>query len=617
MSGRLTAFLGLVFVSSSVRGIYLPGANPREYKENDFVELKVNKLTSAKTQLPYDYYYAVPFCKPKAVIDSTRSLGEILKGDRIESSDFEIFFLKNTSTCQKLCTSPMSTEQREQLIEMIAESYMVNWMVDGLSAATKFVSKKQANKVVYSDGFPLGAVDQGKVVLHNHADILLQFHSDEARYEGYRIVGFEVLPRSMNHKASKALDLCATAEVFNLEDNPTEVTFTYTVKWKSSPIRWTHRWDLYRGQAVQGQVHWFAISNSLLMVLLLSAMVAMILLRVLYRDITNYNENSVEDAAEETGWKLVCGDVFRTPPYFELLLVSVGSGVQILGMSVVTLVLAMIGLMSPQYRGSLLQSLLLLFCFMGSLAGYVTGRFTKLLNAGARTKVSWLTATFYPGMFFAIFFILNLMIWGEHSSGAVPFETLFCLLILWFGISVPLVLLGFRKGFYAPVIELPVKISAIPRAIPEQTLMSHPVVMCFAGGLLAFSAIFTELFFIMSSIWQHHFYYLFGFLAVVLCVLVIMCSEVSIALTYFQLCAADHRWWWQSFGAAGSSGVYMFLYSVMYYFTRLDITMMVSTILYFSYMTIASVMFCLLTGAVGVLASFYFVKTIYSSVKID
>ena len=35
------------------------------------------------------------------------------------------------------------------------------------------------------------------------------------------------------------------------------------------------------------------------------------------------------------------------------------------------------------------------------------------------------------GLFFGIFFLLNLCIWGEKSSGAVPFTTLFAILVLW------------------------------------------------------------------------------------------------------------------------------------------------------------------------------------------
>lgn len=54
------------------------------------------------------------------------------------------------------------------------------------------------------------------------------------------------------------------------------------------------------------QIHWFSIINSVMIVLFLTGMVAMIMMRVLRRDINQYNQlESSEDAQEETGWKLV------------------------------------------------------------------------------------------------------------------------------------------------------------------------------------------------------------------------------------------------------------------------------------------------------------------------
>merc|ERR1719424_1114718 len=98
----------------------------------------------------------------------------------------------------------------------------------------------------------------------------------------------------------------------------------------------------------------------------LSGMVAMILLRTLHRDITKYNElATAEEKQEDTGWKLVHGDVFRRPPYSTLLSVSVGSGLQIFGMCVVTLIFALLGFLSPAHRGGLLQCMTLLFTLMG------------------------------------------------------------------------------------------------------------------------------------------------------------------------------------------------------------------------------------------------------------
>lgn len=68
--------------------------------------------------------------------------------------------------------------------------------------------------------------------------------------------------------------------------------------------------------------------------------VTMILIRTLRRDIARYNEGdpeTLDDVMEETGWKLVHGDVFRLPRYPRLFVAIVGSGVQILCMTLITL----------------------------------------------------------------------------------------------------------------------------------------------------------------------------------------------------------------------------------------------------------------------------------------
>ena len=112
-----------------------------------------------------------------------------------------------------------------------------------------------------------------------------------------------------------------------------------------------------------------------------------------------------------------------------------------------------------------------------------------------------------------------------------------------------------------------------------------------------FGAVITELFFIMSSTWNHEFYYLFGFLSLVLLIVLITCAEISIALTYCQLTSEDYRWWWTSFSASGSSGLYVFLYSIMYFNSRFQIRHWVSVLMYFGYMFIMSCIFGLMSGA--------------------
>jgi len=88
-------------------------------------------------------------------------------------------------------------------------------------------------------------------------------------------------------------------------------------------------------------------------------------------------------------------------------------------------------------------------------------------------------------------------------------------------------------------------------------------------------------------------------------------------LCYFQLCSEDYLWWWRPYLTSGSSALYLFLYATFYFFTRLEITKLVSAIFYFGYMLIASYAFFVLTGTIGFFACFLFTRLIYSSVKID
>jgi len=599
---------------------YLPGVAPIEYHQGSHVELKVNKLTSVKTQLPYRFYF-LPYCEPSSIHVAAENLGEILLGDSIENSVYDIKMNVNAS-CSYMCKRDLSSEDKQRLKRMIDDEYQVNWLVDNLPAAMRYY-RRGDDSYSYMNGFPVGMKQNGKYYLHNHVRIGLQYHYDPNEFEGFRIVGFEVYPQSIRQTTKEGSSgteaACHDAEDFTPQLDVSvadSVIYSYDVTWTPSPVTWATRWDTYL-KMHEGQIHWFSIVNSLMIVIFLSGMVAMILLRTLHRDIAKYNDMTADDTAEETGWKLVHGDVFRKPPHSKMLAVSVGSGIQLLVCTAVTLIFSAFGFLSPVHRGSILQGMLLLFTFAGILAGYTSARFYKTWKGEDWKRTTLWTAFLYPGTVFVIFFCLDLFVWGTESSGAVPFTTMFALLVLWFGISVPLVFLGAFFGYKKAPISLPVRTNQIPRQIPEQPWYISALFTSMVGGILPFGAVFTELFFIMSSIWQHQFYYLFGFLMLVIAILIVTCAEISIALTYFQLTSEDYNWWWRSFFASASSAIYVFLYSCLYYYTRMQITFYVGAMLYFGYMFIMSYTFALITGSIGFVSTFIFVRAIYGSIKID
>jgi len=155
---------------------YLPGVAPHDYTLGEEVVLKVNKLTSVRTQLPYDFYDGLPFCKPAKIIDKKENLGEILSGDRISNSLYKINFLQPVA-CQTLgadgedvapwskddkppysCTHTYSAKDVARFVSFVKNEYRVHWVLDNMPAARLRGISTTTKLPDYEIGFPLVCV---------------------------------------------------------------------------------------------------------------------------------------------------------------------------------------------------------------------------------------------------------------------------------------------------------------------------------------------------------------------------------------------------------------------------------------------------------------------------
>ncbi|KAF0716280.1 Aste57867_2923 [Aphanomyces stellatus] len=634
-TASLVAWTAALFDVASA--FYLPGVQMITYKGGDDVPLFVNSLSSPETLLPIEYYN-LPFCTPKKLEYKSENLGEYLTANRIENSPYDLKFLEKKD-CAILCQATYNQRVVHKFATMVQEKYRVNWIIDNMPVSVKNDDGDQFL------GFPLGTYNKEvdkTPRLNNHVKILVSYNNMDdfatpTADEGH-IVDFVVIPQSYHYstknilKDENRMNYCEPSEIHQLNelylietpDKDLDVWWTYSVEWvEDNERKWRTRWDVYfEVGSGSDEVHWFSIINALLIVLFLSGMVGMILMRSLHRDISRYNRVPTEEERmeerEESGWKLVHADVFRPPTTHPMLFcVMIGTGFQLLGMSIITLLFAAIGFLAPSNRGKLMIALLVCFVLMGMVAGYSSSRMYKLFKGKRWQMNTILTSTLFPGLMFATFFLLNLFVWGAGSDAAVPFGSMVLLVVMWFGVSVPLVFLGAFYGFRQPSMEFPVATSNIPRPIPLQPWYMTNVMTAAVGGILPFGAIFVELFFVLTSIWTDRYYYVYGFLLLSFLILIGTCMEITIVLTYFQLCGEDYNWWWRSFIVSGACGGYVLLYSTYYYWTRLDVENFIGSMLYFGYMSIASGALSLLCGTVGVMASLWFTKKIYASIKVD
>lgn len=123
-------------------------------------------------------------------------------------------------------------------------------------------------------------MEDGKVYLFTH----LHF---ELGYNDGRIVSADLTTQD-----ETKLDITDSSKSVS-------VKFTYSVQWFSSDIEWKHRFNKYSKFLPESfEIHWLSIINSFVLVLLLTAFLTIIMMRVLRNDLSRYM-NVDEDAIEE------------------------------------------------------------------------------------------------------------------------------------------------------------------------------------------------------------------------------------------------------------------------------------------------------------------------------
>ena len=243
---------------------YLPGISPQTYQQHDPVKLFVTKLTSTKTQAPYDYY-SLPYCKPASLDLQKENLGQVISGDRIEASTYKLE-TKVPKACEVACVVKLNKAGSTSFIRAIDEEYRVHWVVDNLPVG--MFNTNADRETVFSRGFPVGfhtgpAKKQFKHYIYNHVRIIIQYHDDKGDSEDVttKIVGFRVEPMSIKHtwEGDDFKEGTTVLKTCNSQTPPTNdpknymsvdkigdtVVFSYDVFWEKSDTEWTSRWDAY------------------------------------------------------------------------------------------------------------------------------------------------------------------------------------------------------------------------------------------------------------------------------------------------------------------------------------------------------------------------------------
>ncbi|KAJ6960753.1 endomembrane protein 70 [Populus alba x Populus x berolinensis] len=551
----LVSFVLILCSVSHVRS----DASDHRYKVGDDVPLYVNKVGPFHNPSETYRYFDLPFCSSGPTKDKKEALGEVLNGDRLVTAPYKLEFL-NDKDSEVACKNTLTKEQVAQFREAVSKDYYFQMYYDDLPIW----------------GF-LGKVDKER-------------KNDPSEYKYYL---FKHLHFTIFYNKDRVIEISAQSDLNNVvdltEDKEVNVEFMYSVKWKETDITFEKRMDKYSQSSSLPhhlEIHWFSIINSCVTVLLLTGFLATILMRVLKNDFVKYahDEESAEDQ-EETGWKYIHGDVFRYPKYKSLLAAAVGSGTQLFTLTIFIFVLALVGVFYPYNRGALFTALVVIYALTAGIAGYTAASFFCQLEGTNWVRNLLLTGALFCGPLFLTFCFLNTVAITYSATAALPFGTIVVIFLIWALVTTPLLVLGGIAGKNSKAeFQAPVRTTKYPREIPQLPWYRKTVPQMAMAGFLPFSAIYIELYYIFASVWGHRIYTIYSILFIVFIILLIVTAFITVALTYFQLAAEDHEWWWRSFLCGGSTGLFIYGYCLYYYYARSDMSGFMQTSFFFGYM---------------------------------
>ena len=87
---------------------------------------------------------------------------------------------------------------------------------------------------------------------------------------------------------------------------------------------------------------------------------------------------------EDSGWKQVHGDVFRAPYLLPVVAAILGTGWQLIVLTMGVILFAVSGPLHGEVhedRGKMQHAVLICYCFSSVVAGYTSGSYFKLYNA--------------------------------------------------------------------------------------------------------------------------------------------------------------------------------------------------------------------------------------------
>ncbi|CAM8913435.1 unnamed protein product [Rhodiola kirilowii] len=489
------------------------------YNVGDQVPLFVNKVGPFSNPSETYEYYDLPFCRPGEILKQSESLGEVLNGDRLANTLYKVKFREDKSDQYVLCEKKLMRNDVSNFRNAVSNDFYYQMYYDDLPF-WGFIGKVERIWSAEEKNF--------KHYLFNHVQFNAFYNEDQV-----------VEIRAWNDP-KHVVDITTDKEI--------DVQFTYSVLWNKTSIPYANRLDRYtRASFLQpyNRIHWFSVLNSFVIIVLMMALLTLLFMRHLKHDLKKCSSEDGEEESE-VGWKYLHGDVFRCPRNMSLFSAVLGAGSQLYSLLCTLFLLASFDVLYPYSRGSLCTSLIVVYALTSFVAGYSSSSFHNQLSASGWQRSVLISGLLYLGPVFVIMCILNTVAIFYGATAALPFGTIVLIILISIFIAAPLLALGGVAGYnFRSEFKAPCPTKRVPREIPSLAWYRTTPGQMLIGGLLPFGTIALELHNLLLSLWGYKIFTTPSILFIMFLILTILTAMLSISLTYIQLSAEDHEWWWR------------------------------------------------------------------------
>eukprot|EP01055_Gregarina_sp_Pseudo9_P005918 Gregarina_sp_Pseudo_9__5917@NODE_941_length_2045_cov_54_636590_g883_i0_p1_GENE_NODE_941_length_2045_cov_54_636590_g883_i0NODE_941_length_2045_cov_54_636590_g883_i0_p1_ORF_typecomplete_len586_score84_11EMP70/PF02990_16/1_2e105_NODE_941_length_2045_cov_54_636590_g883_i0511808 len=570
-------------VADEASHVYRPGEQVQVWAD------RIGPWASLKETYSFE---ELPLCELWGLdlIRKPLTLGQIFEGVRfILSPRIQITWPANGSDAatennqpQEICRLKLTSEVVHSLSDLIKDQWYYSYTIDGLP----------------TQAFVGLVTESGDPKLYAHKTFVMERNKDQ-------IISVNIVP-------GEPLDLLLGHEL----------RLTYSVKWLDTNETFSQRMkSLYASSFFESRVQWFSVAMSCVFGVFLIGTLGVILARTVRDDFSNLrtpvDETEVFDRYDEAGWRMISKEVFRKPRKLRFYSILCSTGCHLACAGFLASLLSVFRT-SWGYKPMTLTSAWWLYALTQPLNGF-TGSYFYVINGGRNWKSTtvWQLA-FFPVVVLALFLQLNTAYAAYGSTLAVSMGSLLSTALFFALVHPPLhymgALVGKNKALHS---KLPVKPNTLERPIPP-----HPfwikVTTALLAGALPFGCLAVEVYFLYDSFWTHRNYYFYGFFLAVLAIYACCTAASTVTAVYLLLNKEDHKWQWFAFNCGASTGLYLFAYSIFYYHTVLSQTAgFFLSFTYWVYTVVSCLGLGFASGALGTLASHFFVRRIYMNIKSD